>query len=311
MKVIGAVLVGRPRLAVQTITKLLDVSPLMRETPIYAFHLPHQRPNPSQMDALSKLGKNVKVKEISLFLPRYRNEDMFYSRKSSYARGFGKSRIGYLDMCYWKTNMFSEPALARSDFLVSFDDDSDFISSPDNRIRDALASEDWVIATARARENNVSQRILDTREHLISFTREFISKNAVEVRDARLAIALKSSDDLDFHSLPWTAGNFNIYRTSEFRTVEWYRWAYGLNLFGASHRLRWGEIEALDLFARLHYPNAVWDMDLVRDGIYRPTAPGAKMVQSKTVRSLIERTFSKTAKLFRKSTSVKSSRDRS
>lgn len=287
MKLVGAVLVGRPGLALRTIGQLLKVSTIMRNSPIFAFYLPGAL-TPSQVEQIRMLGGNVYVQQISLPLPRYHNREMFFSKSNDYARSFGKSRLGYLDMCFWKTNMFAERELRDSDFVLMFDDDSDFIGSPDDAICRTLEADDWVIASARLKAENISQRVIDTREQMFEFVQNFVDHNKVRVSDNQLASALASKSHFDFHALPWSLGNFNVYRTEAFQQSEWFRWAYSVSLFAGNHRLRWGEIETLGIYAKLYFPNSHLDMGLVVAGEYSPSARGTQLVRRRGIERLLQ-----------------------
>ena len=191
--IVSAVLVGRPAMAVDTIKQLVAVSDIFREHPLFAYYLPHAV-NRRELAALEDISPNVRVRETTILMPRYAHKEMFYSRTNSYARSFARSRAGYLDMCFWRTNFFLEPDLAGADYLLSFDDDSDFIRSPDRYLLDSFGRKGWTVATAGT-WRHVSQRELDTRERLFDFTKKFVNKYRLEVADEVLGQALKTNDE--------------------------------------------------------------------------------------------------------------------
>ena len=277
-KLVACVLVGRPKLAVETIQQLLRMSPLLRGVPLYAFHFPGSLTKPQER-AISQISDNVHVLETTLVLPRFKPSEMFYSRSNSYAREFPRGRIGYLDMCFWRSNFFSEPKLMKFEYLLTFDDDSVFSGSPDHYLSRAMEDPDWVIASAGT-YNHVSQNGLDTRENLFSFTKAFVDNHLAVIPDAGLRDAIALDDEARFHRMSWSVGNFNLYRLEAFQTPEWFRWIYAVNLYGGAHRFRWGDIETLGTYCRAHFSNHLLNLGMIENGDYKPRSQKAEVVLS-------------------------------
>lgn len=276
------VLVGRPRMALTTLGQLLALSSLAGKFRIEVFFLPGSL-RPVEINRILNLSPNIRVGEVSLPLPRYQNSEMFWSRPNEYAKRFNRSRLGYLDMCYWKFNFFSEPRLRNYSLLALFDDDSDFIADPDPYIRRAMQSQSWIIASGQIRDGMFKPQHAMTREHLFDFVKNFICAHDISEGDPRLFRALELGDEDLFHRLPWTLGNFNIYRHAAFKSAEWHRWAYALNLFGGSHRFRWGEIETLGLFSLAHFRDGLLDLRMVDEGAYLPSQKGATVIRKNRI----------------------------
>lgn len=276
MTLASCVLIGRPELALETISELVRKSEILRSAPIFAFHFPDTLSS-AEIQEIEKISNAVTVVETTLPLPRYRDEEMFFSRKNDYARRFGRGRIGYLDMCFWRSNLFQEPVLHGFDYIVTFDDDSHFISSPDPYLRRAFETAGWIIASAGT-WNTFSQRTLDVRMNLMSFTRDFLSQNSIAPRDSTLALALESTDEARFHSMDWSMGNFNVYNRQAFLTQDWFRWIYSVNLFGGAYRFRWSDIEVLGLYGRIYLKDHLLDLGMIDGGAYSPDRPGTKMI---------------------------------
>lgn len=273
----SCVLVGRPSMAIDTITELLDRSEYARQAPIFAFYLPGSLSG-RQRESLKRISKSIEILEVSTPLPRFRDKEMFYSRTNKYAKRFSKNRIGYLDMCFWRSNLFFESRLNKFDFVLSFDDDSEFLRSPDPYIGRALDESGWIIATADA-WNHVTQRQIDTREELFDFTKDYVMKFQVTVSDPALASALAENSEESFHGLNWSIGNFNLYRMAPFRSLDWYRWIYSVNVFGGAHRFRWGDIETLGVFGRLVSDSHLLNLGMVSDSAYSSPRDGARMIK--------------------------------
>lgn len=266
------VLVGRPKLAIETIKDFLRLSEFARTSSIYAFYFPGALSERAITD-IDGLADNISVVPTSIVFPRFERPEMFYSRKNEYAKRFGRGRIGYLDMCYWTTNFFSEPELAAFDFILRFDDDSWLKKSPDARLADALKKNDWVVASAGS-NSALSQNSWDTRENFYWFTKDFLHRHHIDARDSTMKFLLQNNDEVGFHSLPRSLGNFNLYRASAFRSDTWFRWVYAVNLFGGHHRFRWSDIIVTGTFGRIFREDSFLDLGLVRDQMYWKRKPG-------------------------------------
>lgn len=266
-------------MAVETITELLDLSQLARGVPLLAYFLPGSLSR-KEHERLGSISDLVELVPVATPLPRFLDKEMFYSRTNSYAKRFSRARLGYLDMCFWRSNLFSEPRLENFDYVLTFDDDSQFLQSPDPYLLTAWDQPNWVIATADT-FNHVTQRQIDTREELVSFTREFVRRHEVEVSDPVLASALAESNEQAFHAMDWSIGNFNVYRTSAFRSLEWFRWIYSVNIFGGAHRFRWTDIETLGVFGRLHFPDHLLNLKMISNCAYRSPREGTTVVKKR------------------------------
>ena len=271
-------LVGRPSLAPGVLRVFQSVSQLARAHPFFLFYLPGALSR-QQTKCLEAMGSKFTVLPVSLALPRYSSREMFWSRKSLYAKKFRRSRLGFLDMCFWRFNMFSEPSLEGFDYLVTIDDDAAFLGNPDSMISAALQDPKWLIASAGT-WNHVSERTLATRERLFPFLRDFVLRRNLQIADQSLQVALESGDEPAFHRLSWSLGNFNVYRAAGFTGPTWDAWSREINLFGGPHRFRWGDIETLGTYARLVSTNSLKDLGMVEAGVYDPKQNGVGTVRT-------------------------------
>lgn len=271
------VLVGRARMAKETVQDLLRLSALANSSPIFLFYLPGALTEGEARD-FESLSPNIIAQPTTLPLPRYARAEMFYSRNSRYARRFGKSRVGYLDMCYWRTNLFAEPALSSFELIWNFDDDSDFRESPDCAIQNALNQSGWVVASAGL-TTTLGKNNWDVRQNFFNFTESYVERFAVKVCDSDMSTTLRNEDEVAFHSLPRTLGNFDLYRAGFFRTADWYRWVYAVNLYGGSHRFRWGDIIVINAFARMQAKNSLFDLGLCDSGGYAQAKVGSTPIR--------------------------------
>lgn len=274
----AVVLASRPRHLEKTVSDLFRLSDFLPDCPLFVFYFPWQS-SEADFGMIQRLSPNVSLLPTSIVLPRFEDSEMFYNRKNDYAKAFGKSRLGYLDMCYWRFNLFAESALRSADNILVFDDDSEFLESPDPFLEQAFSCTDWVIATAET-STRVTDRHRETRQELFATTQKFVSDWQIEVQDPVLSEALAANNEEIFHRGPWSIGNFNLYRAPAFRSSEWCRWAYHINLSGGAHRYRWGDIETLGIFAHLHYKNSLLDLGMVQAGAYKPKMSGASVVRS-------------------------------
>lgn len=272
------VLVGRKQMAKDTIQNLLRLSNLANSNPIILFYFPGALTEGEARD-FESLSPNIIAQPTSLIFPRYAPAEMFYSRNNRYAKRFGKSRVGYLDMCFWSTNFFAEPALTSFDVIFRFDDDSDFRGSPDGAIQKALNQSGWVVASAGL-ETNLGQNHLHTVENFFNFTKSYTERFAVKVPDSEMAAALRNEDEMSFYALPRTLGNCDLYRVRFFRSADWYRWVYAVNLHGGVYRYRWGDHIAHGAFARMQAKNSHLDLGLRDTGDYAPNKAEVTPIRS-------------------------------
>lgn len=273
-------LVGRPAMAIQVIKDFLRVSQIARESRFVLYALPGVLKD-SQVAVFNSLSPNIEVSTVGFPLPRFDKSEMFWSRKSGYAKNFGKNRLGYLDMCFWRLNMFDEEALQGHEYMLMVDDDVQIIGDPDTAILEAFEEKSWAIASAGL-WNHVKPSTLQTRETLFEFLQAFIRRWEVTPADDELRKSLNDSNPAAFHALPWSVGNFNLYRLGSFKGITWERWVRSINLYGGPHRFRWCDIETLGIYARLEFPESLRNLGLIDGGLYSPKRAEATLVRSGT-----------------------------
>ena len=263
-------------MAVATIKDLRKLSTgLLREADILAFYLPGAL-SPSQISSLENCEWGVTVKEVSPPLPRYKKSEMFYSRSNRYAKGFTKSRSGFLDMCFWASNPRLEPSLDSYEYILRVDDDSEFIGDV-GPILDQTVKSSINFASART-WSHTSDSIKDTREKLFEFLVNYCKRNAVIPKSKKLQMIIETGEEEHLHSLDWSVGNFNLYKNSIFSSSHWNHYIREVQEFGGSHRHRWGDIEIIGIFFYLYFGEAPKDLGLVDLGLYREKKEGSGYV---------------------------------
>ena len=90
-------------------------------------------------------------------------------------------------------------------------------------------------------------------------------------QDLRRAVDL--NDEMLMHSLPWSAGNLNLYNIRKFRESNWNQYQSELTAASGDYRHRWGDIETIGLFAHTHFETGVYDLRLQDKGFYSPRLP--------------------------------------
>ena len=124
--------------------------------------------------------------------------------------------------------------------------------------------------------NHVDLNHLETRENLWQFYKDYLNKynlSAENIKDQQLRSAISDNNEMLMHSLKWSCGNFNIYNVKKFLEHGWEQWMDEINEYGGLYKHRWGDLEALGLFAYTHFDNPLCDLDLRNKQLYEPKLP--------------------------------------
>ena len=232
--------------------------------------------------------------KILAILPQHIQEkDLFYNKiYNEYVKtSFSKERLGYLFAITWKINSIEDDILKKYEYFIMIDDDSWFKNPITKDLFVELNENNKLLGTAYT-WNNVNSRVLDTREQLFEYTKNYINKylnpqknindnntndtNKIKSRNLR-EIMLKSEKydpihnrtyNKEFHEQKFLSGNCNIYNRKLFETKEWKQYLKEFNDFGGGYKYRWGDCEIISLFYYIHIGDEFYDFKLKDKGLY-------------------------------------------
>ena len=123
---------------------------------------------------------------------------------------------------------------------------------------------------------------MNTRINLFNWTKEYIKKEAIKVKDKKLRESLNGDvDNLLFHSLEWNSGNCNVYNRKMFETDSWKKFNKEFNKIAGGYRFRWGDCEIIGIYCYIHLDPPIINFDLKSKGLYESQLPSTKLVLSK------------------------------
>ena len=222
--------------------------------------------------------KKIYFKQLKYEIPNFINEkEIYYNRTYlPYVRKyFPKTRVGYLHMENFVSNFFKIDELKSFDYLIRIDDDSFFKSDLINteHFINELIDKNSQFGSAHF-WNHVGENTLQTRENLFSFTKGFIEKNNIEVKNKILQDSIKNNNEHKFHALKWSAGNFNLYKNSLFKEELWLKWIEEINSKGLIYKHRWGDQEVIGLYYYMTRDDLPIDFKLKEKNLYGDKIPG-------------------------------------
>jgi hypothetical protein len=265
--------------------------------PVYIYHFDDIYSDEFISDVKDSVNENIEFIQIDYGVPSHIDEsELFYNRR--YLRyvqtSFPKSRLGYLHMEHFSSNFHKYGdkgcvghELEQYDYIARIDDDSWFKEKIDFDFFDYAV--DYPLATGFT-WNHVDLNHLETRENLWQFYKDYLKKfdlSAENIKDEQLRTAITDNNEMLMHSLKWSCGNFNIYNVKKFLEHGWGDWMEEINEYGGLYKHRWGDLEALGLFAYTHFDNPLCDLDLRNRELYEPKLPEchyAPSVQDETKR---------------------------
>ena len=225
--------------------------------------------------------------------PNIKEEDLFYNKTHiEYVKdSFPKERLGYLHANYFWNNFMNYPQLKEYDYLIRIDDDSWFKKTITKDLFIELNENNKLLGTGYT-WNNVNSRVLDTRNQLFEYTKNYINKylnppknindnnttNTIEIKSRNLReIMLKPEQynqihnrtyNKEFHEQKFLSGNCNIYNRKLFETKEWKQYLKEFNDFGGGYKYRWGDCEIISLFYYIHIGDEFYDFKLKDKDLY-------------------------------------------
>ena len=233
-----------------------------------------------QLMATNPVGEMHFHKLVAQIPAHLKEADLFYNLKNNtYARNFGKARIGYLHASDFWINFSQHPSLQSYQYLMRIDDDSWF-KQPIQDLFGVLHRSNALFGTAYT-WNHFHTGHQQTREGLYEWIRMYVNKHKIHVKNEQLRKSLHEGvENSTFHTLPWSCGNCNVYNMAMFQTPEWRLYIDEFNKFAGHYRYRWTDIEVIGLFAYMHNMEpALVDFDLRAVGLYEPQLPGTLVVR--------------------------------
>lgn len=222
------------------------------------------------------ISKKIFFYQIDYSVPDHIDEkDLFYNRTylQYVKKSFPKSRLGFLHGERFWTNITSfgkkgclVKELSDYDYLMRIDDDSNFKKKIDFDLFDGLKNHN---VCSGYLYNDINSRILDTRQELWSFYKNYIKKFNYQPVNTELRKALENDDEMMMHKLFWTSGNCNLYNMNKFKNnFKWDEYLNELNRFGGDYKYRWGDIETIGLFIYTHFEKGPLDLKIKEHGFY-------------------------------------------
>ena len=262
-----------------TLTSFERYFPRFEEYQVLVYH--YGRPYSSRrIRQMEQRWQNLRFIELHPEIPKgLESHELFWKRDTHYARKFGRSRLGYLHMCYLLSNPQDLPGLVEFDYALQIDDDVALLAPLEIDVFSLLKESAGFFATS-ASSGLVSARKRETRETLFEFVRTFVEERRIHVLNGDLRHALRSGNEDRFHSLVWSSCNFNVYNLAEFKTARWLEWVQAVNAAGGQYKYRWGDIEIIGIYGYLYYENPLLDFKMVESGTFTPKHPGATVVRS-------------------------------
>jgi len=204
-------------------------------------------------------------------------KDMFWNLPNNdYAKKFTKNRLGYLHAVTWKINSIENEILKKYEYFMMIDDDSWFKNKINNDLFNELDKSNNLCGSAYT-WNHVHHRVLETRQNLYSWIKNYVKKYNVNIKSSKLKKYLNEGEnDLidnikcnkNFHTLEYLSGNCNIYNIKMFNSIEWNNYLKEFNDLAGGYRYRWGDCELISIFYYLHIGEEFLNLNLKDKGLY-------------------------------------------
>ena len=218
--------------------------------------------------------QNVEFKKVDYKIPEHIEEtDLYYHKHYlSYVRSsFPKSRLGYLHMCNFNSNLYgySGTNLEIYDYIITHDDESGYNKivdfDPIQILKDSGNKIGAFFVGKRLKNGHPHQGHLDTRIGLFDFTKRFVESNKIDVSSGHLQEVLLKNDPYLFHFLDWC--DTYVIDTSVFDTNIWKLWINEVNKSGGIYKYRWGDNEIISIFAHI-IQSEITEIPVVSDGYH-------------------------------------------
>lgn len=235
----------------------------LEEIPFYTFSFRDSYSERRRRTIESEIN-NLKIKFIKQQMPKFiKEKDLFYNKiHIDYVKtSFPKSRKNYLHMCDFLSDPASTPYINNYDIAVRFDDDSWFKAKIKFDFSSFFNNKDKFIATSHVHTDNILKR-RETKIGFFQATIDYCRENKITPKYNLLAKSISTENLELFHQLPWTSGNFNIYKMAFFKTEEWKHWRSYIAKKGGIFTNRWGDLEIIGTFVYIYYKDPIFNLDL-------------------------------------------------
>jgi hypothetical protein len=243
--------------------------------PIYIYHFDDIYSEEYIADIHNTVSKNIHFIQVDYGVPKHiPEEDLFYNKTDLLyvkSQRFEKSRIGFLYMCDFVSNIHKHEELKQYDYVMRLDDDSLFIKDfEESDLFDSLdpSQEGSGPFATGITWSNTALETLETRVGLFSLVKEYVKKYNIQVKNDQLREAIEEDNERKMHKLMWSCGNLNMYNIQQFLDHGWLNWIDMVNKSGGCYKHRWGDIEVIGLFAYMHFDVPLVDLELKKTGKY-------------------------------------------
>ena len=217
----------------------------------------------------------IHIKKRSLFYYRFYND---YAYKS-----FSPSRIGFLHMCNFASNITSfgklgciSKKLKRYDYIMRIDDDSWFKKKINFDFFQKLKS--YPMATGRL-TITPGNYISLTREKLFDFFKDYVKKNNLKIKNKKLTYILSQGDHTKLNLLPYSLGHLDLYNIKVLRKKKFFEFIKRVNRIGGVYKFRWADYDLINLFLYVHFEKPIYNFALKKN-LYEASHPLAKRITS-------------------------------
>lgn len=230
----------------------------------------------------SKFSSKIEFCIVNPSIPNHiPEEDLYYNRKylNYVSKAFPKKRIGYLHMCYFKSNITSfengclNKKLSKYDKIMFYDDDNDLKKNIKYDFFDI--AEDYPITTGFVVKRKMDREYQDITENLWNFYFNYIKQNNLTPLDLNLKNSIINNDEKIIYDLEYSCGTLEIYNLNYFKNINWEKYIKEVNKFGGNYKYRWGDMQISNLFVRTFFKNPIFNLNLLQNEILKQKIKGS------------------------------------
>jgi hypothetical protein len=223
----------------------------------------------------SEISKNIYFHIIHPQIPAHiKQKELFFNRTyiPYVKKYFPKSRIGYLHMCYFASNITAYgkqgcvvKEISNYDYLMRIDDDSWFKKKINFDLFKILKN--YSMATGAL---DYYKNPKGTRENLLKFYYSYIKKKKIIPKNKILKKGFINNEKNVFDKLKWSAGNFDLYNLKKINTPKWKSFIDSINKYGGQYKHRWADFEIFSLYVMTYFKKGIYNFNFEKNGIYSP-----------------------------------------
>ena len=209
-------------------------------------------------------------------------KEIYYNRNylNYVSKAFPKKRVGYLHMCYFKTNITKfgfkgciNIKLKKYSKLLFYDDDNDLEKKIDFDFFDYAIN--YPIVTGFTIKRKGDQEHKDITQKLWSFYSDYIKNNNIKPVNKILSSAIYNDNENAIYDLEYSCGTFEIYNLKLINNVHWKKYLDSVNLFGGNYKYRWGDMQVSNLYMRTFFKNPIYNLNLIKKKILNNKIKGS------------------------------------